>query len=187
MITKAIEFAAIAHNGQYRKGTNIPYIVHPMTVMYYLMDNCCCEKQLTAAILHDVLEDTISTSKEIEKEFGTEILEMVTYLTEPNKSKSWKERKEHTINVIKNEMPLNVLYVSCADKLHNLRCFHENYLKIGEKLWSNFAAPKEEQKWYYKSLADAFIHRAKGLDNKKLFEDFNEEVNVFFNSIVKFD
>lgn len=186
MISKAIEYAATAHNGQLRKGSNIPYISHPITVMYYLIETWnCCDKLLTTAILHDVLENCDVNPKEIEEIFGKEILEGVLHLTEPDKKLSWKERKTHTLNKILNDMPDNILYVACADKLHNLRSMHEDYLKIKNKLWDKFNAPKESQKWYYTSLAEAFEYRAKTLKNKKIFQDFKEEVNVFFNTLIE--
>jgi (p)ppGpp synthase/HD superfamily hydrolase len=184
MIVKAIEYAAIAHNGQLRKGTNIPYIVHPLTVMYYLMECNCSDNLIIAGLLHDVLEDTKASEQDLKENFGSTILEMVIFLSEPDKSRPWKERKIHTINIIKKEMPLELLYVACADKLHNLRSFSDSYSKDGEKIWSRFAASKSEQSWYYKSLANSFISRTKSFTNRKIFDSFEKEVSIFFDKVV---
>ena len=56
-IHEAIEFAAVKHRGQVRKGTDIPYIVHPMEVMYILTQNDCDETTVIAGLLHDTIED----------------------------------------------------------------------------------------------------------------------------------
>ena len=56
---KALEFAVKAHSGQFRKGTNIPYIVHPLGAAQILMELKCPNKIVTAALLHDVIEDAV--------------------------------------------------------------------------------------------------------------------------------
>lgn len=99
-IHNAIIFASIKHQNQKRKGTNLPYIVHPMEVMQILTENGCNENVIVAGILHDTLEDTDTTPQEIEKEFGKDILAIVQTESE-DKSKTWKERKQHTIDCLK--------------------------------------------------------------------------------------
>ena len=76
-IHDAIIFAAKKHQNQKRKGTNLPYIVHPMEVMQILTENGCNENVIVAGILHDTLEDTDTKPEEIEAEFGKDILELV--------------------------------------------------------------------------------------------------------------
>ena len=66
LIHEAIEFAAVKHKNQVRKGTDTPYIVHPMEVMYILAQNGCDETVVAAGLLHDTLEVPGSTIKEIE-------------------------------------------------------------------------------------------------------------------------
>ena len=63
-IHNAIIFASIKHQNQKRKGTNLPYIVHPMEVMQILTENGCSENVIVAGILHDTLEDTDTTPQE---------------------------------------------------------------------------------------------------------------------------
>ena len=86
-IQKAIVFATLAHEGQCRKGTNIPYIVHPMEVMQILTANGCNETVILAGILHDTLEDTQTTPEDILHIFGQEVLDLVLGESE-DKSKS---------------------------------------------------------------------------------------------------
>ncbi len=56
MIFKAIEFAAQAHAGHFRKGTKIPYIIHPLAVAKILIENEYSEEIVIAGILHDTIE-----------------------------------------------------------------------------------------------------------------------------------
>lgn len=82
-ITKAEMFAIQAHGDQKRKYTNEPYINHPMAVAT-LVDfiNNSNEDMICASILHDVVEDTKYTLKDIEKRFGEKIAELVMWLTD---------------------------------------------------------------------------------------------------------
>src|SRR5665647_24789 len=73
MVFKAIKFVADAHQGQYRKGTNIPYISHLMNVMKILCENGCDKEIITAGILHDVVEDTSVTIEQVERLFGKRV------------------------------------------------------------------------------------------------------------------
>lgn len=58
-IHEAIYFAAKRHIGQVRKGTDIPYFVHPMEVMGILEENGCSEDIIIGGILHDVIEEYV--------------------------------------------------------------------------------------------------------------------------------
>jgi len=96
MIHKAIQFATLAHKNQFRKGTNIPYIVHPFEVAQILTDAKCNEEVIIAGLLHDTVEDTDVAIGQIEQEFGHYVAELVSSCSE-DKSQSWEERKQHTI------------------------------------------------------------------------------------------
>ena len=69
-IEEAIEVAAEAHQGQYRKGTRTPYITHPYAVGLILMEAGCSEAVIVAGILHDTVEDTELTLGFIQEHFG---------------------------------------------------------------------------------------------------------------------
>ncbi len=151
-IQKAIVYATQKHAGQTRKGGNIPYIVHPMEVMQILSSMGCSDNVIIAGILHDTLEDTNATPEEIKELFGAEVLEIVEHESE-DKSKTWKERKQHTIDTLKNA-PQEVRLVCFADKLSNMRAMWQDLNNVGEKLWDRFNAGKKDIAWYYKSVAD---------------------------------
>lgn len=84
-IDSAIAFAATAHAGQVRKWSRVPYIVHPLDVMKILLETAkddVTEEMMIAAVLHDVVEDTIVTLPQIERRFGEEVANLVEELTD---------------------------------------------------------------------------------------------------------
>ena len=93
LIDLAIKVSTKAHEGQYRKGTNLPYISHPYAVGMLLMSYECTSEVVAAGILHDTVEDTELTLKDIEEQFGPKVASIVEGCSEPNKEWSWEERK----------------------------------------------------------------------------------------------
>ena len=77
MIRKALEYAAVYHKEGVRKGSNVPYIVHPFEVALILQENGMEEKIIVAGLLHDTLEDTELTAEQLKEEFGEDILQLV--------------------------------------------------------------------------------------------------------------
>lgn len=164
MIFHAIKFAADAHAGQYRKGTCIPYISHPVNVMKTLCEQGCDDETITAGILHDTVEDTSVTLEMVEQHFGKRVARLVAGASEQDKitdkhlpEPEWKVRKQNTLNHLEQETDLALLMISCADKLDNARAILHDYREKGEELWSRFKAGKDEQKWYYSSLARVLV------------------------------
>lgn len=155
-VHNAIMFATKAHQGQVRKGTDIPYIVHPCEVAQILTEMGMEEEVIIAGVLHDTVEDTKVTLEEIEKTFGAEVAELVGGHTE-DKSKTWQERKEANVEHLKKGS-LNLKAVIFADKLSNIRSLYDDYIKLGDAVWTRFNAPKEKQSWYY-------------MENLKVFEE----------------
>ena len=83
MLDTAIAFAATAHAGQKRKYDKLPYIVHPIEVMSILHNQGVQdEAMLIAAVLHDVVEDTIVSLDTIERRFGADVAGLVDELTD---------------------------------------------------------------------------------------------------------
>ena len=176
VIEKALQIAAKAHVNQRRKGSDIPYIVHPVAVGMILMKAGYDETLIAAGILHDTVEDTDLTLVDIEHEFGTEIAEIVEGCSEPDKSLSWDERKLHTIEYLKRA-PSDIRIVACADKLHNIRSISNDYQRIGNEIWSKFNAGKEKQKWYYTQIVESLRYQ----NSFPLVEELEEAVHHLFN------
>ena len=83
MINKAIEFATRAHAGQFRKGTSRPYIVHPIEVGDIVSTMTKDEEIISAAVLHDTIEDCEGVSREIlAREFSERVAGIVAQESE---------------------------------------------------------------------------------------------------------
>ena len=178
IVTKALVFATTHHH---RKGTKIPYMAHLLNVCKFLAENNCSDELLAAALLHDIVEDGDVTLQEVETAFGQYIADLVRGATELDKlenkdldkKSSWLKRKEHTIHFLSQEATIEQLLVSGADKLDNLRSIVYDYSKIGDTIWTRFNASKEQQAWYYSSIANILVE--KGIQNKILAE-FGDEM-----------
>lgn len=153
MVEKAAAFAQKAHEGSFRKGTRVPYIVHPLETAVIVSLMTSDEELICAALLHDVVEDGGVTETELETEFGPRVAGLVMEETE-DKKKSWKERKTATLEHLehaKRESKILVL----GDKLSNLRTTARDYLVLGDEIWLRFNEKrKSEHAWYYKGVAE---------------------------------
>ena len=84
-LDKAIQFATKAHEGQIRKYTGEPYIVHPLAVMEIVKTVDHTVEMLMAAVLHDTVEDCDVTIQDIDREFGPVVAQLVDELTDVSK------------------------------------------------------------------------------------------------------
>ncbi|MDR1017517.1 MAG: HD domain-containing protein [Lachnospiraceae bacterium] len=176
LINKATAFATKAHEGQLRKGTLRPYIVHPIEVGDIVASITSDEEIIAAAILHDTIEDTDTTEEDIRREFGDRVASMVALESE-DKSKTWFERKKHTIDMIPVE-PLEVQIIALADKLSNIRDINRDYPVVGEELWNRFRMKDKEMiGWYYKGVRDSLEPRFKDCE---AFKEYCRLIEVSF-------
>ena len=123
-ILRAFELGAEAHQGQTRK-TGEPYILHPVAVAGILANMRMDNQSVTAAILHDTLEDTPLTKEEITEQFGNEIADLVDGVTKLDKMK-FRTRIEADAESFRKLMlamsrDLRVIFIKLADRLHNMR------------------------------------------------------------------
>ena len=177
MIHEAIIFSAVAHKNQKRKGTDVPYIVHPFEVAQILTQANASESAICAGLLHDTVEDTEVTLEDIRREFGQETAEIVASMTE-DKSLSWEERKQKTIDTA-GSMSLEKQQLLCADKLSSLRSIDADMREVGEDIWKRFKRGKESQKWYYKGIMEALSH---SLHNYAMYQEMKELFNKIFSN-----
>ena len=163
-ISEALALAVEAHDGQKRKGTNIPYIAHPMGVASIALDHGADEDQAMAALLHDAVEDGGSQyAKRIREQFGDRVADIVEECTDGvpdanGEKEAWLPRKERYIAHLKSATDY-VLLVSGSDKLHNARAIVEDLLRIGPAVFDRFTATQEQTIWYYEALSNVFSSR----------------------------
>lgn len=164
MIDRAIEFATKAHEGQFRKGTKRPYIVHPIEVGDIVSAMTKDEEVISAAILHDTIEDCEGISQRVlAQEFSERVANMVAKESE-DKSKTWMERKTATIEYLRSA-PREIQMIGLADKLSNMRDIDRDYPVAGEELWNRFRMKdKHTIGWYYKGVRDALKGTFDGME-----------------------
>jgi GTP pyrophosphokinase len=133
LVEEAYYFSKKAHKGQYRLSGE-PYFTHPFQVAKMIAEKGLDEVIVSAALLHDILEDTKTTEKQIKSIFGKEIYSLVKSLTKLDII-SFKSRKEHTTaniirTIIASAKDIRVLVIKLFDKLHNLKTIeHLSYEK----------------------------------------------------------
>ncbi|EKD42212.1 MAG: hypothetical protein ACD_73C00262G0001, partial [uncultured bacterium] len=123
LINKAYVFTAKAHAGQMRKSGD-PYLIHPLEVAHILADMKLDVSSIAAGMLHDTLEDTQTTKKDIQDLFGADIAELVDGVTKISKFKFNTQEEHQAENFRKMIMAMSrdirVILIKLADRFHNL-------------------------------------------------------------------
>ena len=123
-IEKAYKLAEKAHKSQ-KRISGIPYILHPTSVAYILAELGMDTDSITAALLHDVVEDTEVSLNEIEDQFGKEVAELVDGVTKLGKIPFSSREEQQAENIRKMLLAMSkdirVIIIKLADRLHNTR------------------------------------------------------------------
>ena len=125
MIDKAYGIAQDAHEGQRRKSGE-PYIVHPLCVAIILADLEMDKETIAAGLLHDVVEDTIMTNEDIDREFGDDVALLVDGVTKMSKLQYNGDKVEFQADNLRKMFlamarDIRVIIIKLADRLHNMR------------------------------------------------------------------
>jgi len=179
MIEQAIQVAVKAHQNQSRKGTDIPYVTHPLSVGMILAKGGRPDGVIIAGILHDTVEDTQWTLAELRNTFGESVAAIVEGASEPDKSLPWEERKRHTLDFLRSASE-EIRWVTLADKLDNIRAISADYGELGERLWDRFRRGREAQKWYYEGLGEALRPGSADGSYAELYNEFAQKVMEIF-------
>ena len=129
ILLKAYDFAKAAHANQ-KRASGEPYFIHPCAVAEILVELGLDPATIAGALLHDVIEDTPFTAEDIRREFGEEVLTLVSGVTKLDKIvfKSQEEEEAENFRKIFVAMAkdIRVIIIKLADRLHNMRSL--NYL-----------------------------------------------------------
>jgi guanosine-3',5'-bis(diphosphate) 3'-pyrophosphohydrolase len=176
LIERAWRIAAIAHAGQKRKATDIPYLVHPAAVALILQRSGFTEEHLiAAAILHDVVEDTDWTFDRLKAQFPAAVLDIVDDLTERKHDENghkrpWGVRKAEKLDRIRRAT-VDTRAVWLADKRHNLETMEFDHIDDPD-FWARFNAPKDALLNSYRAGVEAARHGDPRLEH--LADECNE-------------
>jgi GTP diphosphokinase / guanosine-3',5'-bis(diphosphate) 3'-diphosphatase len=123
-LQNAYEFSETAHHGQFRKSGD-PYISHPLAVAHILVQWHLDGQALTAALLHDVMEDTTVTKTEITEKFGKLVAELVDGVSKLDRIEFQTQEQAQAENFRKMLLAMardvRVILIKLADRLHNMR------------------------------------------------------------------
>ncbi len=150
-IKKAIQFAARKHQGQFRREKEpLPYITHLFSVALLVAESGADDEVVTAALLHDTLEDTDTTREEIVGAFNERVATLVELTSDhvgrEGKRIDWKERKSGYITKLETA-PLEALLITLADKVDNIESKLEAFAQ-GDDVFAQGGQPRSEYFWY---------------------------------------
>ncbi len=183
LLDRAIIFAVKAHAGTERRGKGYPYIVHPLEAVEIVATMTADQELLSAAALHDTVEDTEVTVDQIRAEFGERIAALVadesdTFEAGVSEEDSWHSRKRVAIERLARASH-DAKIVALGDKLSNMRAIARDYAVKGDELWNIFHAkdPKDHE-WHYRGLADSL----RELEDTFAFKEFESLINQVFGA-----
>jgi len=124
LLRRAYVFSALEHKGQVRRSGE-PYLIHPLNVAAILAEMKADDVSIVVGLLHDVLEDTLTTRGSIAQQFGGEVAELVDGLTKIGKftyvSREQEQAETFRKMILAMVSDLRVVLVKLADRLHNMR------------------------------------------------------------------
>src|SRR6202035_2217220 len=147
LLRRAYVFSAFEHRGQVRHSGE-PYLIHPLAVAEFLADMKLDAVAIAAGLLHDVVEDTLTTIERIRELFGPEVAHVVEGVTKisamPFSSSEARQAESFRKMLLAMVDDIRVIMVKLADRLHNMRTLHflpeERRARIAEET-RNISAP----------------------------------------------
>jgi len=156
----AVLLALHWHKKQIRKN-GTPYMSHLMQVAGLVLEHNGTEDEAIAAILHDSVEDLSINPEDIRERYGEKVFKIVTALTEDKSLSKSKRKTDYVERIAKADY--SIVLVSCADKLHNLRCYR-NQPELFDKEVENF----------YYLLISIYDDKLKGTNGYPMVRDMDD-------------
>jgi (p)ppGpp synthase/HD superfamily hydrolase len=160
---EALTYASDLHRTQTRKGGDIPYVGHLLSVASLIIEGGGTETQAIAGLLHDAVEDQggAPVLADIREKFGDDVATIVAECSDTDvvPKPPWKKRKQDYIDHLGDASEATIL-VSLADKLDNARAILRDYRIDGPDLWQRFSVHDPQQHLgYYRSLLAVYQAR----------------------------
>lgn len=135
-----------------READPLPYITHPFSVALLVAEDGAHDDVVTAALLHDTIEDTGTTREEIAAVFNDRVADLVVAVSEikkrNGKSIAWKERKVDYFTRLEHSND-DAILIAVADKIDNIESKLEAYAKEGDALLARWRQSPSEYLWYH--------------------------------------
>jgi GTP diphosphokinase / guanosine-3',5'-bis(diphosphate) 3'-diphosphatase len=180
LIARAYSMAHAAHKGQVRKSGE-PFVYHPLATADILVDLRMDSTTIAAGILHDVLEDTMTTKEQLETQFGEELADIVDGVTKLKRlpAENLEEAQAESLRkmIVAMSRDVRVIIIKLADRLHNMRTLaylkRENQLKKATETLEIYAPLAHRLgiysvKWELEDLAFATLHPRRYAEIKRL-------------------
>jgi (p)ppGpp synthase/HD superfamily hydrolase len=142
LVRRAYAFAEVAHRGQRRKDGRA-FIAHPVHVARLLAARGYDDEVLAAALLHDVVEDTLVTLSDVRERFGARVAELVACVTENPELPTGERKRAYRERVRRS--PQAARAICAADKVCNLADLHEAASNSAEQVLARFAGGLDAQ------------------------------------------
>ncbi len=197
IIQKAYNYALKQHGKQERKSGE-PYIIHPTNVAYTVAELGLDEKTISAALLHDVVEDTDVSYEELKNEFGEEIAEMVDGVTKLKQIQYASIEENQVENYRKMFLAMGkdirVIIIKLADRLHNMRTLQflsrERQIAISEETMQLYAPLANRlglyaMKWELEDLGFQYLYPEEFKELVKGIEQKRDERLKFIEKIMQ--
>ncbi|MBP1710153.1 MAG: pyrophosphokinase / guanosine-3,5-bis(Diphosphate) 3-pyrophosphohydrolase [Deltaproteobacteria bacterium] len=205
MIQKAYIYSATVHQGQVRLSGE-PYLTHPMEVAGILVDMKLDSATIISGLLHDTIEDTLTTKEQIEREFGKDVSFLVSGLTKLSRISfgSQEERQAENFRkmILAMSSDIRILMVRLADRIHNMRTLQyqkpdrrvyiaretmDVYAPLANRLGINWMKMELEDMAFQYLSPDAYneikSRVAKSYESRNLYTE--EVKNIIFQELVK--
>ena len=205
MIQKAYIYSATVHQGQVRLSGE-PYLTHPMEVAGILVDMKLDSATIISGLLHDTIEDTLTTKEQIEREFGKDVSFLVSGLTKLSRISfgSQEERQAENFRkmILAMSSDIRILMVRLADRIHNMRTLQyqkpdrrvyiaretmDVYAPLANRLGINWMKMELEDLAFQYLSPEAFdeikTRVAKSNESRYLYTE--EVKNIIFQELVK--
>jgi guanosine-3',5'-bis(diphosphate) 3'-pyrophosphohydrolase len=187
LLERAYIFSAREHRGQVRSSGE-PYLVHPLNVAYILSEMRLDETSIAVGLLHDVLEDTLTTKETLQQMFGDDVADLVDGVTKISRyayvSKEEQQAETFRKMLLAMVSDLRVVLVKLADRLHNMRTLQylaeEKRVAIAKETMEIYApiANRLGMGRLKSELEDLSFHYLHNRESEELQKSVSEKVAV---------